>query len=501
MNKHIKKISFIVIGLALSLIVFISIAFGQKSNDKNNDSKSAEDISFANVDIDLGSGYNIGNTLDSCDWTYFGSKNTLGFQAALVYSTYPWSTWDASDYISFDNDGNAMITWDLNSLKSNLDLNAKSFYIQIVNHDSSYEGTNVTCDVKDITIKGDDSKLKNIVNAKNTMRKLTIENSVSEFICVDMTSSGLKTSDLKDKVLSVKLKLSDYYVNISENNAKLEESWGNPQISENMIKALKKEGFDTIRVPVTYFNHISSDGTIEAEFLDRVEQVVDWVIENDMYCIIDVHHDTGNQGWIKSSAVNYEKNKDTVYSIFVQIANKFKNKNDKLILEGLNEAVNEKTKWYNIPLADMKVMNQWNQLFVDAVRSTGGNNTNRYLLVNTYAALPSKECMSAFKMPSDNTDNRILVGIHCYFNADNMDNNFSIVKKYSKKYPLVIGEWRFGNDAPYDKSLVEKFLSYVKEIGIPQIIWDDGGNSGKELYNRKTLESNYPDVSNAIVGK
>ncbi len=515
-KKHIQFILFLI----FLLVIFVCVVMNYKKNQTISEKDEREvlseevnkdsavtigsDTSFEEmkeVYASIDKGFNIGNSLDACDWSYFGDVYKTGYQAAVVYNTNSWSAWDESEYVYFNEEGKAVLTWDLSSLKAGKNSYASGFSIQMVNHDPSYEGTTVKCKVVNVSMLDSNGDMLDVPNDCIKAYDLSVVNGICSFCMLDLSSYDMRTSDLYSTTLKVSLEISDYYLNTAEHNALLEMSWGNPQISEEFIKILKADGFNTIRIPVTYFNHISEDGTIDPLFLDRVEQVVDWVLENDMYCITDVHHDTGNQGWIRASEANYNTNSDIVYGIFVQIAERMKNKSNKLILEGLNEAVNDKSKWNRIPSKDLAAMNKWNQLFVDAVRSTGGNNSNRYLLINTYAALSLNECLMKFKMPSDEAKNKIFVGIHCYYDEGSMKSGFKTIEKYAEKYPLVISEWGFGAGVSERYTLVKNFIENAYEAGVPQIVWDDGGESGMGLYNRITMEKFYPEIVSAIVGK
>ena len=468
-------------------------------NEEKNPEESNDEME--RVYKALGRGFNLGNELDVCDWTYFGSKNDTGFQAAVVYNTYPWTSWDASDYPYFNSDGKVTIDWELSKLTSKSSAIASNFAIQLVNHNEAYQGTEVTCNIVSAKLTYPDGTVVDLVSEDGMSIDLVVNDGVTGYISLDLMQYGITTADLKDARISVSLEISNYYSDVAGKIAALETYWGNPQISEEMVRAIKDGGFDTVRIPVTYFNHISSDGTIDKEFLDRVEEVSDWVLQNNMYCIIDIHHDTGNDGWIKASESNYSKNRDMVAYIFTQIAEKFKDKGQKLILEGLNEVVNDDNKWDSVPETDLQVMNDWNQLFVDCVRSTGGKNEDRFLLVNTYAALSIDQCLSAFKLPTDTATDRIFVGIHCYFNKDNMDSGFERIKEYASQYHFIIGEWAFWKGADNRVEQVKRYCDNADQLGLPIIYWDNGNTDEMSLLDRKTISWTYQDIVNVIVGK
>lgn len=473
---------------------------------ESNQESEAEKLNESKTEMEkvykaLGRGFDLGNELDVCDWSYFGSNNNTGFQAAVSYNTYPWTAWDASEYPYFDSDGKVSIDWKLSNLNSKSNAIAGNFAIQLVNHNEEYQGTEVTCKVANAKLLYPDGTYVNLVSQDGMSIDLVVNDGVTGYISLDLMQYGITTADLKDASISVSLEISNYYSDIDRQIAALEQYWGNPQISEEMIRAIKGAGFDTVRIPVTYFNHLSSDGTIDEAFLNRVEEVVDWVLQNNLYCIIDIHHDTGNDGWIKASEANYDNNKDIVAFIFTQIAEKFKDKDQRLILEGLNEVVNDDNMWGNVPDTDLNVMNDWNQLFVDCVRATGGNNTNRFLLVNTYAALSIDQCLSAFKLPMDTAENRIFVGIHCYFNNDNMDSGFEKIHEYADDYHFIIGEWAFWKGSENRVELVKRYCDYADELNLPIIYWDNGNTEEMALLDRKTLNWTNQDIVNVILGK
>ena len=502
------------ITVVVSLFVMIVLIFSFNCKRvTNKDSITAKDEKAAepyltnlteeteNVYDFLGHGFNIGNSLDVCDWNNFGSVSNSGFQAGIVYNTEPWTAWDVSDYYFFDSEDEVNISWDLSGLKSEDSVAASNFAIQLVNHDKAYEGLTVNCTIKKLELRDANGSLYDLLSSKPEIHQLFVKDEVTNYIYINLSHLNISTSDLRDLSLFASLEISDYYRNKKTEIASLEKAWGNPEISLELIETIKIAGFDTVRIPVTYFNHISNDGTIDTEFLDRVEEVVDWIIDKDMYCIIDIHHDSGNDGWIKASATNYEKNHKIVTHIIKQIAERFKGKDNHLILEGLNETVNDDTQWSNIPVSDIQIMNKWNQLFVDAVRSTGGNNTDRVLLVNTYAALPLDECLKNFVLPNDIVKDKIYVGIHCYFKHEDLDKSFSVIDTYSSKYRFVIGEWGFDKSIPDRASAITDFVYLANERSIPIIYWDNGDCDTMGILNRTTYDWEYAEVVRTITGK
>ena len=493
--------------MLVMVLSFLAIACGRNTNVVTNayNSTDTASTSKANSSVvyaseyysvyelykNMGAGINLGNDLDVCDWSSTGTNKTIGYQAAIVYTTKPYSAWDASSYQFFSYDGSLHLVWPINSTNASENTKCDNFAIQLVSHDSDAQNKTLTCNITNATFTTS-------TGAKFTMseiigtHELTVKNDVTEYVYQPISNfDGIKTTgDIIGGKVEIDIDLDGYYYDISSEITKLETYWGNPQVTEEMIKEISDRGFKTIRIPVTYFNHLSDNGTIDTAFLDRVEQVVDWALKYDMYCILSIQHDTGNDGWIKASESNYKTNKSKVEYMVSQIAERFKDKDKYLILEGFNEMVNEKSQWDDsIPDKDLNAMNLWNQLFVDTVRASGSNNADRYLLVNTYAAMPTKKVLNAFVLPSDTATNKILVGLHCYFTLDNMDSKFAEMADFVKKYNVIIGEWAFwiSEDGDYRIDGASKYLEYVNALGIPAIWWDNGHINEMALFDRKTL--------------
>lgn len=103
-----------------------------------------------------------------------------------------------------------------------------------------------------------------------------------------------------------------------------ETLWFNPVTTKEMIDTVKASGINAVRIPITWYPHMDENNIIDVMWMNRVQEVVDYVIENDMYCIINVHHDTGSTGWLKATEENYLKNKDKFQLLWKQIAAHFK---------------------------------------------------------------------------------------------------------------------------------------------------------------------------------
>lgn len=289
----------------------------------------------------------------------------------------------------------------------------------------------------------------------------------------------------------------------------LENSWGLTATSKETIDAVAQQGFKLVRIPVTYRSYIDENGQIQEFWLDRVEEVVNYVLDDDMYCVINVHHDTGSKGWIIAEPDNYQANEKLVTNLWTQIANRFKDYDEKLMFEGFNEMLDYEGEWSNAKDRAYEVVNDYNQLFVDTVRATGGNNEFRNLVLNTYAAKSEAKPISLFKLPKDLHDNHLAVGVHIYCGADSIDwfmDNAQVI--IDEGVSVFVGEFGIqAADASTEKRVefVDAFLTAAAARGITCAWWDDGYQQEKEgvrnfaLMNRITKEWYFPELVDKLV--
>lgn len=170
----------------------------------------------------------------------------------------------------------------------------------------------------------------------------------------------------------------------SVNGIPSETAWNNPTITPQLIQKVKAAGFKTIRIPVSYLNYIGSapNYTINSAWLDRVKAVVDYAYNEGLYVVINIHGDGFNsvQGsWLLVNSGNQTAIKQKYQKVWQQIANKFANYGERLILESMNEVFDG--NYSNPNPAYYANLNAYNQIFVDTVRQTGGNNSARWLLI------------------------------------------------------------------------------------------------------------------------
>ena len=271
-----------------------------------------------------------------------------------------------------------------------------------------------------------------------------------------------------------------------------ETCWGQPVTKPELMKMMKEAGFNSIRVPVTWYQEMDSDGNVNEAWMNRVKEVVDYVIDNGMYCILNVHHDTGDGAthWIHASSTNYNKNKAKFEKLWKQIAETFKDYDQHLLFEGYNEMLDDNNTW-NEPknkTDGYKAINDYAKSFVTTVRNTGGNNEKRNLIVNTYSASSTPNAMENLDKPENS--NHIIFQIHSYpnwqtkSNAKNeIDNLISNIKaKLIDRAPVIIGEYAtfttWPSEIDYyakDKEVALYAMDYLikktKENGIGTCYW------------------------------
>jgi endoglucanase len=205
--------------------------------------------------------------------------------------------------------------------------------------------------------------------------------------------------------------------NTLDNTSSWETGWGNPPITKEHIQTLAALGFKTVRVPVAWDTY-AHDGRIDRKKLERVGQVVDWILSEGMFCVVNIHWDGG---WIDSDDKNrFGKTFATFtpeaelkfQSYWGQIATYFADRDQRLIFEGLNEETNfsgmgSEKKAY-------QTLTHVNQLFTDTVRSTGGNNARRPLIVTGYATDITKTTSGNYTLPKDSVPHKLLLSVHYY---------------------------------------------------------------------------------------
>lgn len=250
-----------------------------------------------------------------------------------------------------------------------------------------------------------------------------------------------------------------------------ETGWGQVVTRPELMTMMRDAGFGAIRVPVSWGVHMDADGRVYDEWMNRVNEVVDYVLDAGLYCIINVHHDTGENkelAWLVASSEAYARNRTRYEGLWEQIATRFKDYDHRLLFESFNEMLDKDRSWcfasmgggYDATVAAdaYKAINDYNQSFVDVVRATGGNNAERNLVVNTYGACSGMGTWSPYlqdplkymKRPSDPATDHIIFQVHSYPDIDNlsmMENDVNQMLDNLELYleslggPVIVGEW------------------------------------------------------------
>ena len=275
--------------------------------------------------------------------------------------------------------------------------------------------------------------------------------------------------------------------------------WGQPVTTPELMQMMKEVGFGAIRVPVTWYPHMDGNNKVDAAWMKRVHEIVDYVISTGMYCILNVHHDTGadsdnTKSWLKADETVYNQQKARYEYLWQQIAEEFKDYGERLLFESYNEMLDTYNSWcfasfaapgqYNASVATSayNAINSYAQSFVNTVRATGGNNAKRNLIVNTYGACNGagtwnshlQDPLKQMKLPTDITEGHIIFQVHAYPNVVDLssamkevDQIFRDLNTYlvQKGAPVVIGEWgtSSGNDYIERRSNVLSFAKYFVE--------------------------------------
>lgn len=333
----------------------------------------------------------------------------------------------------------------------------------------------------------------------------------------------------------------------STNKIPSETAWGNAVITEELIALVKEQGFKTVRIPVSYLSMIGEgpDYTINETWLNRVGEVVDYVINNDMYAVVNIHGDgyyTVDGGWLLCAEENQDGIKEKYEKVWTQIAEKFKDYDEHLIFESMNEEFDGS---YGKPdSAAYENINEYNQIFVDAVRKTGSNNQKRWLLIpgwNTNIEYTAGDY--GFVIPEDSLctseENRLMISVHYYdpynftldenikssktqwgkyavenFDSwgqeDYVDDQMKLLndKFVSKGYPVVIGElgvvdktYASEDFNEFRRYWLEYLISSAKNNGCIPVYWDNGwnGKNGLGVFNRFSKEVSQQSLIDAMM--
>jgi len=322
-----------------------------------------------------------------------------------------------------------------------------------------------------------------------------------------------------------------------------ETFWRNPPVNQALMDGIKAAGFDMVRIPVTWMGHIgpAPDYHIEEAWIRRVGEVAGMAHNAGLKVIINLHHDgstaskTQEAGWLsvtkaRKSAKEYNRITQRFIRVWKQIAVYFKNHGDWLMFESMNEIHDGGWGWGDQDELDrqIEIVNKWNQSFSDVVRSSGGNNAERYLIIPGYCTRARHTLAPYFILPQDSVSGKQVVTFHYYdphefsiegntstwgadYEIQQIDNDFEPFKEafIDKGIPVIIGETGaarqiYPNDSDKEAQARASRLLYLTHVfataqkySLVPFYWDNGATAGGGekfgLFNRATGEPNSED--------
>ena len=321
--------------------------------------------------------------------------------------------------------------------------------------------------------------------------------------------------------------------NANADEMTLETAWCGAKTTPEIFDTLRAAGFSTVRIPVSWHDHVTGDDCrISERWLARVQEVVGWALERGFYVILNIHHD---ERQFLPSAEHAEEAARYIEAIWTQLAERFREYDDHLIFESMNEPrlVGHGNEWYydpNVPdcVQAAECINRLNQIFVDTVRASGGHNADRYLMVPGYDAAPGGVLNDVFVLPRDTAENRIIVSAHAYtpyafalqeggkqdFDSAYPSDTQEIIGFMNALYdryitqgiPVVIGEFGArdkGGNLQARVNFTAFYTAAASARNLPCLLWDNHAFKGNgELFgvlDRKTAAFAYPEIIEAMM--
>ena len=281
-----------------------------------------------------------------------------------------------------------------------------------------------------------------------------------------------------------------------------------------MIDMLPEAGFNVLRVPVSWGYHLTDDNyTIDPAWMDRVQEIVNYGIDNGMFVILNTHHEE----WYMPKKSEKDGDIEELKAIWSQIADRFKGYDEHLIFEGLNEPRlrGEGAEWTGTSEA-REIINEYEKAFVETVRASGGNNADRCLMITGYAASSMYTNLSAIELPEDS--DKLIISVHAY-----LPYSFALDTKGTDKYdpadtaipdlfenlnelfisrgiPVIVGEFGSMNKDNIDERVncLEDYLAAAAKYDVPCVWWDNyariGNGENFGLLNRAEYDWYFPKL-------
>lgn len=296
-----------------------------------------------------------------------------------------------------------------------------------------------------------------------------------------------------------------------------ETAWGNPKVTKELIDAIAARGFKTIRIPVTWRMHMQKEPgfIIESDWMDRIENAVKYAFENDMYVILNTHHENE---WTIPDYQHLDESTNRLGKVWSQIATRFGKYGDHLVFEPLNETRVEGSpqEWSGGSEENRDCINIFQKVCVDAIRASGGNNTGRMILIAPHGASNTPNAINALVVP--NNDPNIIISIHNYFPVDfcldkradwgspedieSLHASFEALNQrfISKGLAVILGEWGSTNNGnmPARIKHAEYYMREAARYGMCPIWWDNGNRNEFGIINRRTQEWYFPEIADLV---
>lgn len=293
-----------------------------------------------------------------------------------------------------------------------------------------------------------------------------------------------------------------------------ETFWGNPKVEQEQFQTIYEAGFRTVRIPITWEDHIDTDGNISSAWMERVQEVVDMALAENLYVILNTHHET----WLDLHADKEAEITEKLCRVWRQIAIRFCEYDKYLLFEGMNEPRlrDSEHEWDEGTPQMQDMVNRLNAAFVKTVRAVEGNQ-KRYLLIGAYATGSNKEALDVLEIPKGH----LIVSVHAYlpyhfcqneegteeWSAKNPQDTREIEEAFDNMYqlfvkkgvPVILTEFGCVDKMNLESRIAwaEFYIKKAKENRVPCIWWDNG--SSFQLLDREKEQWIYPELIEVLL--
>ena len=303
-----------------------------------------------------------------------------------------------------------------------------------------------------------------------------------------------------------------------------ETMWGNPETSKELFAFVKECGFDTVRIPVTWSQHMGDapEYTVDPKWMDRVNEVVDFALDSGFKVILNTHHE--DAFWLITDVEHRAESEEILCKLWAQICEHFKDYGENLIFETMNEprVTGTDDEWQG-NAESREVVNQLNFAALETIRNSGGKNAERFVMIPTYAASGLDENIDALRLPDDG---RVIVSVHYYYATAHQSEFKDAEKRWtlsqkidlyetfrrmadtymSKGYGVCKSEfgWTDRDNMKKLSSNTRFYVTLAEKFGFSTVVWDNGVINGEDIYSfgiidRNNLKVVYPEYLKAII--